>query len=76
MSGHFQNSLWNASSADVSRLYLLGTAIPGLEFAMAQDGDGWVEAQYCSALVDAGDYCDITAENLVSDLEIECGHCV
>lgn len=40
VSGHFQNSLRNASSVDVLRLYLLGTVIPGLEFAMARDGDG------------------------------------
>lgn len=45
VSGHFQNSLRNASSVDVLRLYLLGTVIPGLEFAMARDGDGWAEGQ-------------------------------
>lgn len=47
-----------------------------LQSDMEEDGGGCVVDQLNSALADAGDYCDITAANLASDLEMDDGSCV
>ena len=44
----------------------------GLESDMEEGSDGCLEGRLNSALVDAGDYCDITAANLASDSEMDC----